>query len=470
MNALEKENRLLHDILDHINEGVYCVDEEMRVIIYNHTSEINEGFKKADVMGKREMEIYHTNRFTDDCVKRVIKNKAPLLEIPFIYQLPSGREAKTILNIYPFFDQGEIRAVYSIGREMNYINSFIRSTLEIQKKMKKAELSANGKASSTFFFDDIVGESREIKEAVKTARQIAEKNSTLMLVGETGTGKELFAQGIHNASLFSNGEFIPVNCAAIPESLIESVLFGTVKGAFTGAIDLPGLFEQAAEGTIFLDEINSLPPHLQGRLLRFLQNRVVRRIGGKEDIPINCRILSAINKDPLESVHEHTIREDLFYRLSTVSLCIPPLREREGDVLVLCKHFIVKYNKAFNLCIERISKEVLSIFEQYSWPGNVRELESTIECMMNLVTPKDKQLETTQIPTLFWEKMKENFSPSCRLSNDDVSLKEKLRCYENQLIMQALKVSDGNITKAASLLKTSRQNLHLKIKQMGTKY
>ena len=207
----------------------------------------------------------------------------------------------------------------------------------------------------------------------------------MLIYGETGTGKELFAQSIHYEGIRKDGPFIAQNCAAIPETLLEGILFGTEKGGFTGAIQRKGIFEQANGGTLLLDEINSMSNELQAKLLRVLQEGYIRRIGGVKDIPIDVKIIATTNEEPLESIKNGTLRKDLYYRLNVIYINIPPLRERKEDILVLSNHFIDKYNFILGKNIHGIEDEVLQCFYRHSWLGNVRELENAIEAAMNYV-------------------------------------------------------------------------------------
>jgi arginine utilization regulatory protein len=347
---------------------------------------------------------------------------------------------------------------------MKQIGDFIALTFEMQKKFIKEE--NNHQIGARFLLDDIIGISHKMKKVATEARKIASRNSPVLIVGETGTGKELFAQGIHNASLHSKGPFIPVNCAAIPDTLLESLLFGTVKGAFTGAADTSGLFEQAENGTIFLDEINSMSFSLQAKLLRVLQDKSVRRLGSSVQIPLNCRIISATNKDPIQAVDEHIIRSDLYFRLATVTLNVPPLRERKEDIKVLVMHFIKKCNIEFGLFIRDISDELLNLFEQYNWPGNVRELENFIEGAMNFVQNKDITLKLHHLPEYFGERVfqKPDFQGTEIIKG---TLQNALLETEIKMIEGVLLRNKGNITKAAQELGISRQNLHYKLKMLA---
>src|SRR5699024_1402645 len=265
----------------------------------------------------------------------------------------------------------------------------IKEAVEIAKDITQLEyvITENvlKKKNDRFSFDQIVGSSMEFLSVIDEAKRATRTSSSVLIIGETGTGKELFAQSIHSGGARSSGPFIAQNCAAIPESLMESLLFGAKKGAFTDAIDSPGLFEQADGGTLLLDEINSLNPMLQAKLLRVLQERTIRRIGDTKDKKVDVRIIATMNEDPADIVAENRIRKDLYYRLSVVSLFIPPLRERKEDIFPLVHIFIEKYNALFNMQVQGLTEEVITILYEHDWPGNVRELEHIIEGAMNLI-------------------------------------------------------------------------------------
>ncbi len=396
--------------------------------------------------------------------KKVFNTCKPILEQPYWYYLTNGRKTNMIYSAIPFFFNGEVTHVFIIFRNMNQMSDFISSTMEIQKKFTK-ETNYHQK-DAFYLLDDIIGKSRQIKKIVREARQIAPRQSPILIYGKTGTGKELFAQGIHNASLFAKGPFIDVNCAAIPETLLESMLFGTVKGAFTGATDVPGLFEQAEDGTIFLDEINSMPLTLQAKLLRVLQEKKIRRLGGSAPIGVNCRVISATNTDPTQAMQEQTIRSDLYFRLATITINIPPLVERTEDIKVLTMHFIEKFNLEFGLFIHNLSDELLNAFEEYDWPGNVRELENFVESAMNFVQREDTILELDHLPEYFRERL-ENKKACTQLSSLSGSLQDIMAETERNLIRQRLDKNMNNITKTARDLGISRQNLYYKMKTLG---
>ena len=288
-----------------------------------------------------------------------------------------------------------------------------------------------------------------------------------MICGETGTGKELFAQGIHNASGHSKGKFVAINCAAIPDNLIESYLFGTVKGAYTGALDKAGLIEEADGGSLFLDELNSLPVNVQGKLLRVLEEQQACRIGDTKTYRVNCRFISATNQNPRDLVREKNLRSDLFYRLSVVVLDIPPLRERKSDLPLLIKHFITRSNAQYHTSVKKTAPQVLSIFESYSWPGNVRELEHVIEYMMNFVTMTQETLTIQELPSYL-----RPATASFQLKLDQKiihpgPLNQMVDEFKQEIIEKTLKTNEWNITKSAKDLGMSRENLYHFIKRLN---
>lgn len=463
--ALDKENQLLKAIIENINEAVFATNVANEVFIYNRESEKIEGMKREDVLGKKEREIYKDYFFADEVKGEVIRTGKPIIDLPYKYKLHNGRIIDIIISTYPFYYKGKLTAVYTISRNINQMGEFIAITLEWQKKLMREEKI--NRSGAKYLFDDIIGINEKVLQTIALARKVATRNSPVLIIGETGTGKELYAHGIHNASLFSAGPFVPINCAAIPDTLLESILFGTVKGAYTGAVDLPGLFEQAKDGTIFLDEINSMANALQAKLLRVIQDKVVRRVGSQAEIPVNCRVISATNIDPFEN--SEIIRPDLLFRLATIAIHIPPLCERKEDINLLAKHFIQKYNNDFGLFVNKVSTDVLNLFYKYNWPGNVRELENIIESAMNLIEPNEKTLNIHHLPEYIQNKLLNIKDNSCTLNLKNSKLSNTLLEIEKKAIEDALIRNNSNISKTADELGISRQNLHYKIKKMAIK-
>jgi len=472
LQELELENRLLKTIIDHIHEGVYAINGRGEIIIYNHEVEKTEGMHRQDVLGRLESEVYtHISGpgFSEVVSQAVMKTGQPLIDLLFQAELPNGRKEEIIISTYPFFDQGKLAAVYSVGRDLNTTGEFIAKTLEIKQRMLSRQGMDGAWSGARYFLENIIYKSDKMKAAVTQARKIAAQDIPVMLVGETGTGKELFAQGIHNASVFVKGPFVPINCAAIPDTLMESLLFGTERGAFTGAVEAPGLFEQAEGGTIFLDEINSMPLALQAKMLRVLQEKFVRRIGSKVQRPVSCRIISATNVDPYQAMQEKTIRPDLYYRLATVTLNVPPLRDRPEDIAPICEMLINRYSKNYGLFVDHVSPDVIGLFEKYDWPGNVRELQNILENSMSQVEIGARELKVRHLPVFFLDRIQGSRGKTLVRDMDGSSLNAILQDVEKSAIEAALANNKGNISKCAQELGIKRQALHYKLNKYGIK-
>lgn len=314
-------------------------------------------------------------------------------------------------------------------------------------------------------FQDIVVVSKEMARVFETAEKIARSDtSTVLIQGETGTGKELIAHAIHDRSKRKNMPFITVNCAGFPENLLENELCGHEKGAFTDAKEVKkGLLEMAEGGTLFLDEIGDMGLSLQAKLLRLVEQKTFRRMGGVKDIQANVRIVTATNKDLLKQKEEGKFREDLFYRINVASLKIPPLRERTDDILPLTKYFIHKYNEDFHKNIQKISKGVEEFFLDYRWPGNVRELRNVIERTMLLGEEEALLMEHLPIEILGQVSREGVMIEGISIPPEGISLEK----VEEALVRQALKMTNGNQTKAAKLLDISRDALRYRMQKFG---
>lgn len=306
-------------------------------------------------------------------------------------------------------------------------------------------------------FGNLIGNSGPMKQIYAQVSQVARSNATVLLRGESGTGKEVIANSIHYNSLRSKKPFVKINCAALPETLIESELFGYEKGAFTGAnFRKKGRFELADGGTLFLDEIGDLPPQTQVKLLRVLQEREFERLGGTETIKVNVRLITATNKDLEKELSEGKFREDLFYRLNVFQIFLPPLRDRKSDILLLAEHFLEKYERVHNKHIKRISTPAIDMLTAYHYPGNVRELENAIE--RAVVVCDDNVVHGHHLPpTLQTAEISDTVTK--------VTLESSIASFEKNLIQDALKTTKGNCTKAANLLNTTERIINYKIKK-----
>jgi two-component system response regulator AtoC len=314
-----------------------------------------------------------------------------------------------------------------------------------------------------YSFDNMIGRSPAMQEIFATVAKVAEYKTTVLITGESGTGKELVARAIHYHSPRAQGPLVTVNCGAIPESLLESELFGHLKGAFTDAIrDKRGLFEEAHEGSIFLDEIGELPRALQVKLLRVLQEEEIKRLGDTRSTKIDVRVLAATTKDLAGEVKAGCFRDDLYYRINVLQVTVPPLRERAGDIGLLIRHFVEKTGERLGLAVNEVSPATLRALQRYSWPGNVRELENVIE--RALVMAGGGTIELENLPPAFQGEIQ-----TCPLVAEDetLSIKEATRRLEKEFIRRALEKTGGNRTRAAKLLEISHPALLYKMKEYG---
>jgi len=324
--------------------------------------------------------------------------------------------------------------------------------LEWENRLLKSEISGKYK------FENIVGKSPQMKKIFELVEVVANSRSSVLLTGESGTGKELIAKAIHYNSPRKDGPFVKINCAALPEGLMESELFGHEKGAFTGAIRLThGRFELADEGTLLLDEISEIPLSLQSKLLRVLQEKEFERVGSGQPIQVDVRIISTTNQNLKERIEKGKFREDLFYRLNVIPIHIPPLREKKEDIIPLAEHFLRKYNLENNRFIKGISEQVFEMFMEYFWPGNIRELENFIE--RAVVTAKGKVLVPDDFPKEIFFKKELN----------KLGVGNTLEEVEKSLILNTLEACAGNKTKAAEILRISTRTLRNKLSEYGVK-
>lgn len=331
------------------------------------------------------------------------------------------------------------------------------------KNLKDENIALRSQIQEAHRLERLIGQSPEMQNLYRIIRRVSRTDSTVLITGESGTGKELIANAIHFHSDRKDMPFVPINCGAIPEELLESELFGHEKGAFTGAFkERRGRFELANKGTVFLDEIGEMSPKLQVKLLRFIQETKFQRVGGSRTVEVDVRILAATNKDLERAVAESEFREDLFYRLNVIPIQVPPLREREGDIPLLIQHFLKQHCQKKNLPFKRMSRAAIDSLQQYEWPGNVRELENVIERLVILTDSEEIQLG--DLPKRMQTALPVE-TKSIELGEEGINLKETLDELENRLILDALQRSGGVKNKAAKLLGLNRTTLIEKMKK-----
>lgn len=473
----KKEQLLLQcvqNILHEIEEGVHIIDDTGRTVLYNQAMEAIEGLEQDKVVGKHLLDVYPGWAVENSTLLMSQRLRAPITKDIQNYVNFEGRSITTKNITFPVFDPDQ-RLIGSIEIAKNYTNvSRMSDQIQsLQTRIASASESQQVTEYKYYQFDDIIGRDKELLKAVRYAKKAAESDSSVLIQGETGTGKELFAQSIHSSSKRRNKPFIAQNCAALPDTLLEGILFGTTKGSFTGAENKAGLLEQANGGTLFLDEINSMSEALQAKLLRVLQEGYVRRVGGNKDIHIDVRVIAASNVDLLQMLKENKFRKDLFYRINVIHINIPALRERKEDIPLFIDYFIRYYNKHLGKDVWMIANDLKELFMTYSWRGNVRELKNFIESSMNLID--DEHVVTREhlpghMEDLLGIKRSiedfDVFEDFVHFSEDD-DLNAQLEKLERALINRYLKRNHGNLSKTAIQLKISRQNLQYKLKKFG---
>ncbi|OAA90730.1 sigma 54-interacting transcriptional regulator [Clostridium ljungdahlii] len=439
-------------ILNHSYEGIISTDVNNKIIHINSSAGKILNIDTSSCIGTNMEKIISNSKFVT-----MLNNKQE-----YSNELFKTKNGSIILNKTSASLENEM-----IGNVITFqnVDSVHNTEFKIRTKLHHKGLIAK------YSFTNIIGKSPILKETIKKAKIFAKAPSNVLIVGATGTGKELFSQSIHNYSSRKNGPFVAVNCAAIPENLIESEFFGYVRGAFTGASKegKMGFFELAHEGTIFLDEISEIPLNLQGKLLRVIQENEVMRIGDDKVIPINIRIICATNKDLKLLVKQGEFREDLYYRLCVLQLKLPSLRERGQDILLLTNHYIYEYASTTSKNNPILSPEAQKLFLNYSWDGNIRELRNICEQLVVLnETGIISEQEVSTILPITTNNDKKTPSLLEPYSSNDLSAQRKH--FEKDLIIKALKESNYNKTKAASLLGMNRSTLWKKLKEYNIEF
>ena len=347
--------------------------------------------------------------------------------------------------------------------KLDEVNLIVRNALE-RKRLRDENLYLRRQLETQHRFENIIGKSGVIAEVFDTIRKIADSPSTAMVTGESGTGKELVARAIHFNSFRRDKPFVSVNCGAIPEGLMESELFGHVRGAFTGAVsNKVGLFSAAEGGTLFLDEITEIPALLQVKLLRAIQVREIRRVGDTRDIKTDVRLIAASNRDLEEAVAEGILREDLFYRLNVIPIQLPPLRERREDIPLLVAHFLQKFSKELGKDVRGVTPEAMAVLERYRWPGNIRELENVLE--RAIVLGAGDMLGIDSLPESVRRERPVKGLDSVDLPEDGLDLEATLDAIESRYLQRALDRTGGVQTKAADLLKMTFRQFRYKLQK-----
>lgn len=457
---------ILEAMLVHLDEGIIIVDSEANVTFFNEPATNIAGITDEEAIGKNILDIFPDLTPETSTFYRVLKNREAIIDYVQTYENHKGKKVSTLTSTIPLIKNGVIIGALEKYRDLSQVKYLSEQVASLQKQLfhkNKADKQYRGNGT-IYTFQDIIGESNVIRELKKKAGKIVNSDSPVLVYGETGTGKELLVQAIHNGGKRRIKPFIAQNCAALPKTLLEGILFGTSSGSFTGAKEKLGLFELADGGTLFLDEINSMDIELQGKLLRVLQDGVIRRIGDNKTTVVDVRIMASTNEEPIKTVERGALREDLYYRLNVIFLTIPPLRVRKEDIQPLVNHFITIYNKKLSKDVKKVSPETMEILKQYPWYGNIRELKYTLESIMNFI--ETDRITTQDLPYNLLKHLQSNPSLTTIDSEGVIGpLEGALKCYEKLLICRAIEKSNGNCAEAARLLKIPRQTLHNKIRK-----
>ena len=454
MQEFDKRLYMYEKVAEHLESGIHVVDSEGKTLIYNRKMREIEGMEIEDVLDKNLLDVFQFHSEEESTLLQVIKNRQPTLNMKQTYFNIKGNEITTINDTFPIFHDDVLVGAIEIARDVTKLEKMMRDNL-------------HKRTNDLYTFDNIIGQHPRLLDAIETGKRATRTSSPVLICGEIGTGKELFAQSIHNASARSDRPFISQNCTSLPDEKLESLLFGNTTEENNSDQNLTSLFQQAEGGTLLLDEINLLNTSLQRKLLNFFTRGT--------DLPYNVRIMATVSEDPIDAVANGRLLKDLYYRLSIVSIFTPSLRDRKEDLPPLVSFFIEQFNHHFAMAIKGITPAVEEVFEQYDWPGNVRELEHVIEGAFNLVA-FEEEIDFIHLPFGFRQRV--HISKSGEENQDETEflyqsggeikpLEMFIEEAETYYIQKALRYNEHNITQTAKSLGMSRQNLQYRIRKYG---
>ena len=456
------KSKVFEEIINHIDIGIEIFDETGRLLYLNETCKRIESLIEQNVIGKHLLNIYTVDE-NYSTILTTLKKQNPVKNRCDIFTNRFGDTVTSINSGYPLFIENQFFGAYGIVLDTNTLSVFQEQKEILQEYLdsRKSKPPSSFHLGGYYTFDNIIGNSQKLLEAKNLAERVADSHHSVLLLGETGTGKEIFAQSLHTGSSRCKKPFVAINCAAIPSSILESILFGTVKGTFTGSSNQIGLLDEANNGTLFLDEINSMDIHVQSKLLRVLQEKNFRRVGGTKDIQCDFRIIAAMNEPLAHALENNHLRQDLYFRLSTFSIEIPPLRERLDDIPILVDYYIEKVSHNISKSNRTISKEVIKLLMDYDWPGNVRELFHALDfaCIM----AGDGTIKINCFPQRL--QLNKNRKKDERQKTLHYCLRKHMLDYEKQILQRTLLENGFNISQTAKVLNLTRQNLQHRIKK-----
>ncbi|WP_048602058.1 sigma-54 interaction domain-containing protein [Rubeoparvulum massiliense] len=459
---------LMDEFFVSLEQPVAIIDEEGRFVYYNqHDAEIDHA-SASEALGSYILDSYPNLTEETSTMLRALKYGERFLNQRQTYQTTSGRMVDYIHTTMPIYnwEHNKIIGAIEIGRDLKKYSNLANLVLDLSKQLyTEPEASTDAKDGEP----TIITQNYKMKNLLAKLDIIAQTDCPVLIYGETGTGKELFARRAAMHSRRADRPFIPINCCAIPESLLEGLLFGTKKGAFTGAVERKGLLEIANGGTVFLDEMNSMPTSIQAKLLRVLQEGEFISLGSTIPTQVDVRFIVSMNERPQEAIAKGHLREDLFYRINAGYIELLPLRDRRDDIPYLAKFFLDKYNKELNKQVNTISQEVMEELLHHAWPGNVRMLENVIMRSLILTEPWADTMTKLDFPNLrdasSVEVCHHISEPLIMDEDDEQSLAEKLEFLERNIIKNTLIERDGNLQQTANVLKIPRSTLQYKIKK-----
>jgi PAS domain S-box-containing protein len=450
---LEEEFRA---IFDYSYDGIFISDGDGKVVRINKSCEIMEGIKSSNVVGKSLEQLLDEGYYNNSVTLEVLKKKIPITQLQIA---KNGR--RLMCTGVPIFQNGRIQRVVINSRDISELTLLEKELQETRIHSGKLQSRVEILEKKINLDNYPVFKSTCMQNIMNTIVHIAEFDSTLLLTGESGVGKEMIARLVHKKSKRNKASFVKVDCSAIPASLFESELFGYDKGAFTGAERQGkiGLLELADKGTLLIDEVGELPLGQQVKLLRFIQDREIIKVGGKKTISVDTRIIAATNRNLLSMVEAETFRKDLYYRLNVIPIVIPPLRDRKDDIFVLIQFFLDKFNKEFGI-VKALDKESLEILEEYRWPGNVRELENIIERL--IVLSSGKKISKNDLPGDITEYR--YFHKLLSEIKEEDTYRTTLFKVERELLMNAMGKSQ-NLREMSKILGLDKSSISRKLKK-----
>lgn len=446
MKKKTENDQHMETILSSIADGVFTIDHEKNITSFNKSAENITGIKRNHAIGKKCFDVMRASICQNSCImERAIKRASPVIVLPL-----------TIIN-----SLGDIVPISITAARLKDSRGKVIGGVETFRDLSELE-GMRKELTKQYTFNDIIGKSPLIQQLFAILPDIAESDSAVLIQGPSGTGKELFARAIHNISNHKDGPYVAINCGALPDNLLESELFGYVKGAFTDAkMDKPGRFARAEGGTLFLDEIGELPLAVQVKLLRVLQDGEYEPLGATQPLKANVRIIAATNQDLLQLLSEGRFREDLYYRLNVIKLALPQLSQRKEDIPLLVEHFIHKFNVKKGRTIAGVSRQVMQFFMSYDFPGNIRELENMIERAFILC--RGSIINIDQLP----QEIKSKTAVVKPISHQGTP---PLKSAEAQIILDVLRKHDGNRAKTAAELDIDKTTLWRKMIKYSIKF